>query len=283
MEKENDIRSNNATSCSKIFTNVDKLVSKPVLGSDGAAKWQEWKNSTTCATTRKNHISTAPEMSIKRNDRLGTGMSSLEEERNYENNIRKEGGFKMIGEGYCNFKRKKVDEIEENLNGLKRIRPNDVPYYLVSEKFEGWKKDYIFTTRTPRGIGYYWDGMDTWKEKVSGKCKKSTSKKKIKSTEENVVSKEEKQEKMKNEEEFFSKKEHNTALENNQPTSKWCKTKDTLTGKIYYYNRLTRKTTWTCPDELKVLPKGWRSATDPKSGKTYFYNIETNQTKWELG
>jgi hypothetical protein len=109
------------------FANVDEMVAKPVLGalvtkiifnlfsvyhpdfylllltatffqyfvwnkptgSDGALAWQEFKstNKQICKGG-----AAAPNLPMKRTDRLGTGLKSIEEERALENEIRKKSG-----------------------------------------------------------------------------------------------------------------------------------------------------------------------------------------------
>ena len=38
-------------------------------------------------------------------------------------------------------------------------------YFIASDTFDGWKEDYVFTTRD-RGTGYYYDGMDSAKKQL---------------------------------------------------------------------------------------------------------------------
>jgi len=75
---------------------VDDMVSKPIIGSDGAASWQEFqKSSKEEGNSRKRHFissSNAPQMPTKRGDKLATGFQTLAEERANEEKIRKASG-----------------------------------------------------------------------------------------------------------------------------------------------------------------------------------------------
>ncbi|KAI9093766.1 hypothetical protein DFS34DRAFT_652327 [Phlyctochytrium arcticum] len=59
-------------------------------------------------------------------------------------------------------------------------------------------------------------------------------------------------------------------------------------GKNYYYNTLTKQTTWETPDELKTpLERAlsgtqWKEFTAADSGKKYYYNSNTKVTTWEV-
>lgn len=93
----------------------------------------------------------------------------------------------------------------------------------------------------------------------------------------------------------------------------WAEGTDPKTGKKYFYNKQTRRTTWTRPkcfgedggdsgggsdredDEPQPQPQAspvksksdkpekssWKQAVDPKSGKPYWYNKVTKETTWK--
>eukprot|EP00760_Papus_ankaliazontas_P004982 PhM_4_TR12310/c0_g1_i1/m.1640 len=83
-----------------------------------------------------------------------------------------------------------------------------------------------------------------------------------------------------------------------QATSDWKEMKD-KSGKTYYYNTKTKKTTWTIPsnkddnsnsnNNVNTTPTAvtasqasdWKEMKD-KSGKTYYYNTKTKKTVWNL-
>jgi len=157
-----------STSSHAAFAAVDSMVSKQVHGSDNTASWQSFQNE---SKTRGTTVSTgaAPILPIKRADRLGTGMQSRDDEKRHENQIRRQAGQAPVGSGYTAFKRKIDQEAVASAKRAKlvadRVRPDDKRYYIASETFEGWKEDYVFTTRD-RGTGYYWDGMDSLKKQL---------------------------------------------------------------------------------------------------------------------
>jgi pre-mRNA-processing factor 40 len=77
-----------------------------------------------------------------------------------------------------------------------------------------------------------------------------------------------------------------TALDTPSPSgdnkSLW--TEHTATsGRIYYYNRVTKQSTWAKPDELKTSEEKksiWREYKTTE-GKVYYYNTHTKETTWE--
>ena len=152
-----------------VFKEVDESVAKPVLGSDGAARWQDFrvKNSKLLSLGGGG---VAPALPLKKLDRVALGTTSIHEERTNEIKIRREAGDRELGAGYTTFKRKtNTEEIAEKKRRklvMERVRPDDAPYFLEAETFGGYKFDYVFTTRDTRGTGYYWDGMDSLKKEL---------------------------------------------------------------------------------------------------------------------
>lgn len=148
-----------------VFSEVDESVAKPVLGSDGAARWQDFRKD---AKKVLSSTSVAPLLPLKRLDRA-LGTSSIHDERATEVKIRSEAGDRELGAGYTEFKRKGDHEEaaarKKRKLILDRVRPDDALYFIEAETFEGFKFDYVFTTRD-RGTGYYWDGMDSLKREL---------------------------------------------------------------------------------------------------------------------
>eukprot|EP00438_Fugacium_kawagutii_P036517 Skav217608 [mRNA] locus=scaffold2172:225599:227653:+ [translate_table: standard] len=75
--------------------------------------------------------------------------------------------------------------------------------------------------------------------------------------------------------------------------SDWTEHRDAATGKAYYYNKITKETTWDKPAAKATLsvpgapiapgglPPDWTEHKDPATGKAYYYNKVTQQTTWE--
>ncbi|PAV65187.1 hypothetical protein WR25_14516 [Diploscapter pachys] len=71
--------------------------------------------------------------------------------------------------------------------------------------------------------------------------------------------------------------------------AQWCEAR-TADGRVYYYHKLTRETSWTKPDGAKTpqerassTPSSstiWKRFTSPE-GRSYYYNMVTKVTTWE--
>ena len=273
------------------FSTVDSLVSKPIMGSDGAASWQQFQSSTKHQQSRN----VAPHIPLKRADKL-SGMKSIQEERRNEEKIRISGGDSKMGSGYTVFKRKGHDrgEIAERKR-LKcveeRTRPEDAKYYIKAETFGGWKEDYVFTTRD-RGTGYFWDGMDSVKKLKGASLPGTENASSLNKDDAEQPAKKVKKKKKKKDKK--SKKEQQTAPQSDLPSG-WAEAIDPTSGKNYYYNHQLNKTVWEKPtstsgNEMQEIIKdkdgekgsnGWEEAKDPSTGKTYNYNRSLNKTTWE--
>ena len=286
-----------------VLNDVDEQTSKAVLGSDGAARWQTFRE----AGGKKVNVtsSVAPAIPLKRLDRA-LGTKSISDERAAEAKIRKEAGDRELGSGYTEFKRKNDhEEIAAQKKRkliLDRVRPDDKPYFLPVETFDGWKFDYVFTTKS-RGTGYYWDGWDSMKRELgeeqpgpkdatidssttmddpggqdnNDKPKdKSKKKKKRKMNHETTVESDE-WNPMEQVAQALRRKQ--AALNANPLQSREVSVSDAVAlGAI-------------CSDELKSaakettllesdLPSGWESAKDPNSGKTYYFRRSTGERSW---
>ena len=268
------------------FSQVDKLVSKPVLGSDGAASWQEFQSSDKSKQSYyQNRQSSAPRAPLKKADKLGTGFSTWEAERDHESQVRKESGHANVGDGYTTFKKKNSSEEaalrKKNKQIEARIRPDDKEYYIPCKTFEGWKFDYVFTTRPPSyGTGYFWDGMDSIK-KLRGELPSSESS------------------------QLPSSSSSSSALE---ATAIITTTDNTDDGEVVKPKKKKRKKAVAGPTIIEdpnnpmeqvaaairkkqaerlnasghpSLPPGWEMAVDPSTGKSYYFCRATGERRWE--
>lgn len=294
------------------FANVDKVVNKPIMGSDGAASWQSFRNDVGYRG------SVAPSLQVKKSDRLGTGFTNVEEERAHDNKIRKAAGDAEVGAGYVNFKRKITAEdaklSKENKRIQERQRPADKEYFIQSGgEFKGYKYDYIFTTRDGR-TGYYWDGTDSIK-KLSGidtehsdivcqvtaensgeqdhsTAEKPKKKKKSSKLAEPIINRipnidilsprEMVANAIRLRQEAMSKPPGWLVQESSLPEG-WREARDLNSNKIYYYHQLSGQRQWEKPSGSvaeALLPEGWSVAKDASTGKDYFYHIN-GETKWD--
>jgi hypothetical protein len=259
------------------FAKVDELVSKPVLGSDGAASWQNFRRDHVVASkvySSKSEV--APKAPLKKVDRAA--FTSWEEERQHENQVRKDSGHTQTGSGYTAFKKKhNAEEAAERKRRVqieKRIRPDDQEYFIPSSTFKGWKLDYIFTTRVDRsGTGYYWDGHDSIK-RLKGELKDTSSNPQddnnthqegvTTKTEDLISSTKPKKKKRKQDQAPVFVSDPNNPMEQVQAILQQRSQAISIATK----NHLD-------------LSDGWESANDPTTGKTYYFHRATGQRSWE--
>lgn len=272
------------------FASVDELVSKSVLGSDGAASWQAFRSSKDHSrdVPALHRPSAAPKAPLKRADKLGTGFTSWEEEREHEERIRKSAGHATAGAGYTVFKKKdeagEAAERKRQAQIKARIRPDDQEYFIPSKVFKGWKFDYIFTTRPERGgTGYYWDGMDSIKQLdgtltvVEGKNASTPPHNDSKATstismedKEKIPSSEPKKKKRKKDKGPVILHDPNNPLE--QVHAILARRNQQLLGMV------TAAPTATTD---QTLADGWETASDPESGRVYYFNRTSGERRWE--
>jgi hypothetical protein len=271
------------------FASVDDLVSKPVLGSEGAASWQAFRSSKDNFrdVPSLHRPSAAPKAPLKRADKLGTGFTSWEEERAHEERIRKAAGHATAGAGYTVFKKKDVGageaaERKRQAQIKARIRPDDQEYFMPSKVFQGWKFDYIFTTRPDRGgTGYYWDGMDSIK-KLAGSLDvvegneptpwhgdDKPSSVTAQNDEHQTTSSEPKKKKRKKDKGPVILHDPTNPLE--QVHAILARRNQRLWGMA------AAPTATTDP----ALPDGWETATDPDSGRLYYFHRASGERSWE--
>ena len=270
------------------FANVDKLVNKPVLGSDGAASWQAFRLTTGTTNRQTSSCSGAPTLQVKRNDRLGTGLASIEDERAHDNAIRMAAGDGLVGAGYVNFKQKitaeEVRKGKETKRIQKRQRPEDKEYFLqTGGQFQGHKFDYVFTTKDGR-TGYYWDGMDSLNQ-LNGVVVTPYSKTGSQgSTEECSNSGTDQQEVV--EQQPRKKKKKSKSAESVQAVATTTTTipSDSMNHREIVANAIQKQLDAMNrpPGWLESsLPQGWQQTMDPTSQKIYYYNDKTGLRQWE--
>ena len=287
--------SSSVSSSFDAFAKVDAIVAKKVIGSDGAASWQSFRDDNP-TTKDRFYSSNAPKAPLKKADKLGTGFSTWDEERDHEKKVRKDAGHATTGAGYTNFNKKQSSSNKDKQAIIDRIRPDDIQYFIPSKTFQGWKFDYVFTTRNSvHNTGYFWDGMDSIKkqngEVIIGEDlklannqannnnnnnnDKDTKRKKVKSSSSSSNNKKEKKKKKR-------------------------KTNNTDNGPVIVHNpnnpmeqmqaileRRNRQLTGMLPttttdDNNSVLPSGWEAAKDPSTDKTYYFHRATGDRSWEI-
>ena len=284
------------------FNDVDDTVSKPVLGSDGAARWQDFKGNNKLPT---NKSSIAPAIPLKKLDRV-LGTKSIRDEQAIEVKIRKDAGDREMGSGYTVFKRntdqEEIAAKKKKQLVLDRVRPDDVPYFIQAETFEGYKYDYVFTTRDLRGTGYYWDGMDSMKKEMGLAPTHSSladntngnDDTTIESSRSSIKRKKKKRKKVHDGNPIFEPDEFNpheqvaaallrrkqameappstsVSIANNTRSDAEALGADSRALNIPVQQTL----------EPELIADGWQSTKDPASGKIYYYKRSTNERSWK--
>lgn len=281
-----EVPSKNPSSSFDAFSSVDKLVSKPILGSDGAASWQDFRKDNKKVFSKTSNAPLAP---LKKADKLGSGMSSWKEEREREEEARTAEGAAALGDGYTNFRKK--DGQEEAMANKdrkrieQRIRPENKEYYLIAKTFEGWKWDYVFTTKG-RKTGYYWDGRDSLKRlkgelpanagpptssstpdketaDVDGKRDRDASETDGDGTVDNAKQAKKKKKRKKNAAPVIVE-DPNNPLEQVQAAI-----------------RKRNERLGLVDNNTTDLPPGWEMAPDPSTGKSYYFHRASGERSWE--
>ena len=285
------------------FNDVDDTVSKPVLGSDGAARWQDFKGNNKLPTS-KSSLSVAPAIPLKKLDRV-LGTKSIRDERTSEVKIRKEAGDREMGSGYTVFKRntdqEEIAEKKRQKLVLDRVRPDDVPYFIQTETFEGYKFDYVFTTKDLRGTGYYWDGMDSMKKEMGlapthSSLADNNDDTKIESSQSTTKRKKKKRKKVHDASPIFEPDEFNpheqvaaALLRRKQameaPPSTSVSIANNTRSDAEALGADSRALNIPEPVQKTLEPElvaaGWQSTKDPASGKIYYYKRSTNERSWK--
>ena len=185
-----------------------------------------------------------------------------------------------------------------------RTRPDDVPYFIKPKRsdmnanvnanvngdngnrngvhvhevtFEGWKEDYVFTTRDGM-TGYFWDGMDSFR-KLLEKGNSNGDGDDNGNVNDNgryghaIIN---------NSSASFGG--YNKVATKKVKTKKKKKKKQSKDENVTNVNANVNTNVNTNAGNVQTdagLPMGWSSAVDPSSNKTYYYNVQLNQTVWE--
>jgi hypothetical protein len=268
------------------FNAVDKLVSKPVMGSDGASRWQHFRADNKQIYELAHRPSVAPVAPLKVSDRKA-GFRSWNEERKNEVEVRTKAGDAALNAGYTNFQHKNSETAEEVARNKhekqvrKRVRPEEEPYYIKPADsddgvtFQGHKFDYIFTTKDKK-TGYYWDGMDSVKKLDQGDSHADTSIH-IKNKQENASS---------------NRAPTETATETNSAPKKKKRKKAKQAVIIDDPNNPMEQVAAAIQRRQLAATSAtsggggggdvaWETALDPTSGKTYYFCRATGERKWE--
>jgi WW domain len=310
-----------STTAYTAFNSVDEVVAKPVVGSNGAAKWQSFQQQTKIVPA----ASVAPTAPLKATDRAA-GFTSWHEERAHATAIRTEDQVSAV---YTHFGAQKGSADGLTKKERKRIESRrigeDQEYFMPSSSesktFERWKFDYVFTTKDSHGTGYYFDGMDSLK-KLRGEELPEAVESAFKAVEKSRTADDSKRTKTKesnpsgeNDDRVQKKKRKRSSTVTivnlpNHPLEQvaavlsarqaaeqqqqaqlpagWEVAMSSLDQKQYYFNRTTGERTWTKPT-IAVAPTSttgatttiWHQARDRASGKDYYYNPTTGETVWE--
>ena len=283
------------------YNAVDDSVAKPVLGSDGAARWQDFRKNNKAVDPNS---SVAPLMPLKKLDRA-LGTQSLKDERAIEAKIRSEAGDRALGEGYTEFKRK-TDHEEHAARKrrkmiLDRVRPDDAIYFIEAETFEGSKFDYVFTTRD-HGTGYYWDGMDSLKKELGQTTDEGNTNNDITNSDtaaahSNADQKPETKKKKKKAKHISMAPESDPFNPMEQVAAALARRNQALQAPPTFENdhsmrasdaaelganTLAFSVASTAGDTLEpsLVAAGWESAKDPSTCKVYYFNRKTNERSW---
>lgn len=270
-----------------VFAAVDKAVSKDIIGSDGAARWQSFQADNASALQKTSHV--APTAPLKHSDRA-SGITSWEQERSVEEKARKESGTAPMNNGYTKFAEKpSMDNPKERKRIEERRIGANQQYFFPSSTFTGWKWDYVFTTKEKRGTGYYFDGMDSLKEQ-RGELKRPLVPSSPSSSDPQPMNKKPKKTKKEKpaapvilsdptnpREQVMA-----TLAARQNPSSglppDWSSAIDPTSNKTYYFHRTSGERSWEKPSLWKEV-----TTKDAATGqeKVYYYNSITRETRWD--
>lgn len=241
------------------FSKVDDMVSKPVLGSDGAKAWQEFakKNPSRAAT------SAAPTAPLKAQERA-MGYTSWSDERTDEIKRREEEGKVSLEQaGYTHFKRRGP----ANCHKRKGV-------YLEQEEQDDNDKQTNLKGAAEELATIQAEQVNEKVETVDVKRKKSRKTlPKIVHDPSHPI------------EQVAAALQHKEQDSSPNLPPGWHSAEDPSNRKVYYYHATTGERSWTKPSNVETvsesLPEGWTTAQDPATGKKYYYHTTAQITQWE--
>ena len=311
-DNSNIVKITSADTSYSVFSSVDARVAKPVLGSDGAAAWQNFRQQ---KQAKQTPTSVAPKAPLKALDRA-VGYTSWQQERQHEERVRAQDGEKAVNAGYTHFATKNNSALtkKERKRIQQRLIGDDQDYFLPSKTWQGPKWDYVFTTKQSHGTGYFFDGMDSLNRLLqeeeqqpivdskgneasssstpapSGPLDKPIKKKRSASLTSPATQsdgKKKKKTKAASTTTVMIQSDPTNPLQQvaaalqaqkqqHQQQNAWEQAVDSASGKPYYYNRVSGELSWEPP-----LPPGWQQASDPDTGKPYYFHKDTGVVVWE--
>jgi WW domain len=249
-----------------VFAKIDAYVSKPVLGSDGAAQWQKFREEQPSHAVKRSVAPTAPISAANRK----AGFTSWDAERERENQVRSQDkSAAKYGEvGYTSFKKSAdpstIAKRKENESIINRIRPEEVPYFIPSSTYDGSKFDYVFTTRSTYGTGYYWDGTDS-KNKLLSQQTNGEDAEEHSATNAPIPEKKKKK----------RSRDLAPVIPEDDPYNPRAQV-----AALLQQRRQIHDAPSVVPSQLSPPTEQWESATDPATGNTYYYNASTGERTW---
>ena len=266
------------------FSKVDDLVSKPILGSDGAKAWQEFAKDNKSARTAKKSLSSAPQAPLKAQER-SMGFTSWQEEQQAEGKRRLEQGLQVASTGYTHFKKKQPQHEKQQEHADKATGDKD--NYHDNDDDDDNKKDKKQQSTTSTITS-----NDTTTTTTTTTTTSDRPRKKRKAAAAVTVV----HDPMHPLEQVSAalQQKHQQAASNAATALPpgWHVAQDAASGKTYFYHATTGQRSWEKPVKTtetnsnnnnamnNTLPEGWTTAQDPCTGNTYYYHAPTKIVQW---
>jgi hypothetical protein len=288
QKQPKDSNNNNAVAVSNnsysVFNAVDAAVAKPVMGSDGAAQWQEFRaaNVVVGRSSSSSLLSTAPTAPLKRADRA-MGFTSWQDERAVEVTTRQETGDRAMHGGYQHFHRKNKNREMDKQDSVPERHDGELPRPAATT---------ATATTTTDGDNKDADNNDTSRSS-SKKTKKKRKKEESAAAAPVMV-----RDPTHPLEQVAAAVQRQKMMKQQQPDGAgWETAIDPTSQRPYYFHRPTGQRTWDRPLSMAGATtvvattttstttndngSTWKETKDASTGKTYYYNTKTNVTTWE--